>query len=370
MPLKEYGEFKGRDVRAVENPYEAAFELAGTAGAFSRRTLMWLSVLAFFFFFYMALTVFVIYLNLYVFNRSDLRYLGLAMALVNIGMGVLSLWRIASSISSFRLIGRNHALLQKLDSATPGKPAGTFEARPSAGARPQSAVNGLIETVIADSRELLVKFRFVYLFIALWMVNAVIYFTIQSVRFGPNLLGWTLDWIMPGGFGADAFFFLAISIIAYLKARDRFDFLRARYQAIEYEMGRPRAKVPAGGSPLERYQAFLATGTAYGSPSGWKKAAYFDGVLEGQSGKVLVKALAGTPDAEALAGFVSHARAQGENVRHAVILYPEDPDKPLADTVYNEVVNNPIRVGSALFAVELVMEGRDGFYDFIPVVSP
>ncbi len=87
-------------------------------------------------------------------------------------------------------------------------------------------------------------------------------------------------------------------------------------------------------------------------------------------GKVLVKALDGTPDSDALADFIRHARAQGPGIRHAVLLFPEDLDKTLQDAVYDEVVNNPVRAGNELFTVELVMEGQDGFYDFIPVVSP
>lgn len=368
--MKEYHEFKGRDIRAVENPYEAAFELAGMAGAFSRRTLLWLLVLMFFFIFYMILTVFVIFLNLYVYNQSDLRYLGLAMAFVNIGMGALSLWWIAVSFRSFRLIGQNHGLLRRLDSVAPEMGPGAVGTEPIAGARPQTAINGLIETTIGDSRRLLATFRFVYLFIGLWMVNALVYFIIQSARFGPNLFGWTLDWIIPGGFGGDAFVFLAVSILSYYNAHQSFEFLKARYQAIEYAMNRPRAKVPSGANILERYKAFLALQGEYRDISGWKTDSYFNGVLGTLSGKMLVKAQDGTPDLDVLAEFVRHARAQGPKVRHAVLLYPEDPDRPLPEAVYDKAVNDPIRLGNRLCSVELVMEGRDGLYDLVPVVSP
>lgn len=368
--MKEYAEFKGRDIRAVENPYEAAFELAEMAGAFSRRTVAWLWVLMLFFIFYMALTVLTIQMNIYIFNQSALRYLGIAMAFINIGMGALCLTWINSSMRSFGSIGRNHSMLRKIDGTTAEQYLQAGKPGPSAAHRPQNALNGLIETTISDSRRLMATFRFVYMFIALWMVNALVYFTIQSVRFGPNIFGWTLDWIGPGGFGLDAFVFLAVSIVAYLKAKDRFVFLSTRYNAIEYALNHPRAKVPAGANSLERFKAFLASQDVYRHGSGWKKEAYFDWIFQAPSGKMLVKNLDVAPDDEALAGFVRHARAQGPDVAHAMIVYPEDSERPLPESVYDEVVRNPVRSENGLFTVELVMEGWDGYYDLIPVVSP
>jgi hypothetical protein len=367
--LKEYPEFRGRDLRAVENPYEAAFELADMAGDFSRRTVLWLWALVFFFSIYMALTCLVIYFNLYVFNQSVLRYLGLAMAAVNLVVGALSLWWISTSMRSLGSIGRNHGLLVKIDETA----AGEYPKSTNAGAiksTPQNALNSLIRTTMTESRQLLAKFRLVYSFITLWMVNALLYYTIQSFRFGFNIVQWKLDWIVPGGFGVDAFIFLVVSIIAYLRTRDRFVFLSTRYDAIDYALNRPRAKVPAGADSLERFKAFLASKNDYRDGSGWKKEAYFDGIFQTPSGKMLVKSLQRTPDDEALAEFVRHARAQGPNVRHAVMLYPEEAARPLPESVYNEVVRNPVRFEKGRCTVELVMEGQDGFYDLIPVVSP
>ena len=370
--LKEYPEMPGRDIRAVENPYEAVFELAGTVGDFSRRTVLWLGVLAFFFLFYIALTIFVVYMNLYVFNASDLRYLGLAMACINIVLGLVSLYWISLSLRSFRLIGRNHGLLLKVDCADPGKNPASPAPPNASRARPQNALNGLIETTISDSRRLLGTFRYVYLFIAVWMVNAVVFFCIQSFRFGPNIMEWAgkLDWIGPGGFGGDAFLFLLVSSVAYLMARRRFDFLVARYQAIEYAMNRPRMRILPGDTAFDRYKAFITAQGDFGPGARVGRPAYFSGTLEAPSGTILVKALERTPDLDCLAEFVRHARAHGTAISHAVLLYPDDADSPLPEAVYEEVVNSPVRTGKELFTVELVMEGNDGFYDFIPVVSP
>jgi len=82
-----------------------------------------------------------------------------------------------------------------------------------------------------------------------------------------------------------------------------------------------------------------------------------------------VKVLDAAPDQEALAEFIRHMRAHGTDTRHAIVIYPEDPERPLSEAVYDFVISNPVRLGKELCTVELVMEGRDGLYDFVPVVS-
>ena len=368
--MREYAEFKGRDIRAVENPYEAAFELSAHINRFAKSTGYWIIALLGFFTLYIAMTLAIVIVNILLFTKSDLRYLGIAMGLVNLCIGAYSTWLLGRSYLSLAAIHRDHGLMERIDKIQTGdlKPA-PAETGPGPGQSAQRVLDRLIQATGKDSEHLFRTFRLVYLFIILWMANSVLYFMIQLFRFGPDVLNWKLDWIAPGGTGLDAFLFLFVSIIAYLKVRVRLDFIRTRYKAIAHALGRPRAKVPPGATPLERYKPFMEGQMGTGA-SGWSSTAYFSGVGAFPSGTVLVKALDTTPDAEALAEFVSHARAQGENVRHAVLLYPEDPEKPLPEEVYNEVVNNPIRAGKALFTVELVMEGLDGYYDFIPVVPP
>ncbi len=370
MPLKEYPDFKGRDIRAVENPYEAAFELSAHINRFARSTGHWIIGLDLFFSFYIILTIAVVYLNIYEFNQSDLKYLGIAMGLVNIIIGTYSSLLLGRSYLSLARINQDHGLLERIDRIDSGRYAEAEGAgRPDQGVGARNILDSLIDEVGKDSEKLFRTFRLVYLFIFVWMANAAISYVIQFYRFGPDLLTWKLDWLAPGGSGLDAILFLAFSVIAYKKVHARFDFISRRHKAIEYALNRPRPLVPPGATPLERYKSFIDGQMGPGT-SGWTSTAYFTGVRAFPSGTVLVKALDGTPDPEALAEFIRHARAQGGNVRHAVILYPEDPDKPLPEAVYEEVVNNPVRAGKELFTVELVMQGRDGFYDFIPVVSP
>ena len=367
--MREYPEYRDHDIRAVENPYEAVFELAGMVGRSSRGMVRWLTVLMLFFLFYMSLTVAIIYLNLSLFNQSDFKYLGIAMALANLCVGSLCVAWLSRSMRSFRGLGQTHSLLQKIDQAAPEKAPGAREAGPAMATKPRNALNGLIETTISDSRRLVGNFRLVYLFIALWFINALISFIIQSVRFGPDLLHWKLDWLAPGGTGLDAMVFLVVSTIAYLKARNWFVFLSTRYAAIEYALNRPKAKIPSGATPLDRFKAYLAASEGYSDAAGWERSAYFDGVLRAAGGTVLVKVLDAAPDQEALAEFIRHMRAHGTDTRHAIVIYPEDPERPLSEAVYDFIISNPVRLGKELCTVELVMEGRDGLYDFVPVVS-
>lgn len=368
--MKEHPGFKGRDIRAVENPYEAAFELSAHISSFARSTGRWIMALLVFFLLYLSLTLAIIYANIYIFNQTDLRYLGISMGLLNLGLGGYSIWLLVRSHRTLAGIQRDHGLIGRLDNiGTANQKQPVLEAGPEPGRSAQGILDRLLEATGKDSDSLFLTFRMVYLFIVVWMANALVYFFIQAFRFGAGLAAWKVDWIAPGGTGMDAIFFLVLSTIAYLKVRARLDFIRTRYKAIAYALGRPRAKVPSGATPVERYKSFIEGQMGPGA-SGWSTTAYFPAVRAFASGTVLVKALDATPDPEALAEFVRHARAQGENIRHAVLLYPEDPERPLPEAVYNEVVSNPIRVGKALFTVELVMEGRDGFYDFIPVVPP
>jgi len=70
-----------------------------------------------------------------------------------------------------------------------------------------------------------------------------------------------------------------------------------------------------------------------------------------------------------VAEFRSKASAGGP-LRHAFLIFPEDPDEPLSESVYDDVIRGPILAGREPCTIELVMEGADGLYDFIPVVSP
>ncbi len=183
--MKEHAEFKGMDIRAVENPYEAAFELAKKINLTARSTRNWIIVLYSFFSFYVILSMAVIYANLMVFNQSDLKYLGVAMGLLNIGLGCYAEWLLARSYKSFAFIYKDQELLGKID----GIGTGTFDGTVDAGGsvppfHAQGLLDRLLKTMENDSEKLFKTSRIVLSFILLWMLNAVIYYSIQIYRFG------------------------------------------------------------------------------------------------------------------------------------------------------------------------------------------
>jgi hypothetical protein len=162
-----------------------------------------------------------------------------------------------------------------------------------------------------------------------------------------------------------------------------FGFIQRRYRAIDYALKQPPTRVPEGKNPVDRYRRHLTGEKGYErfkDGSHWRRGDYFDAALPHEDGLVLVKYLKRTPTMDDLGRFRSQAESErgkmgggkgsaGGKLERAVILFKEDPDDPLTEEVYDDVIGRPIRSGGDVCNIQLVVEGEDGTYDFIPLMS-
>jgi len=371
-PMKENRYFKNRDIRAVENPYEASFELAYYFGSFSRSMILSLKILMVLFVYYSILIIGVI-----VYNLAYGTNFGLNMFSV-----VFSMFMLFLTFTAIRQLVKSHRFLKDLDShqdlmlkikekADGGNYYQTVKRESNIKDRP---IEGLMRLVISTSefsKKIAQTFKLIIGFISVWFLAGILYFFIQFYRFGPDIQSWKLDWLLPGGIDL-TISVLAIILIYLIYAK--FDFIRIRYEFIEYAMTQPVEEIPKGQTPIERYKNFLTSKTEYeqfAKKEYWLKGDYFDAEFDGIKGKVFVKYLKKVPKKEDVQTFREQVinKAHKKSIDRAVMIFKEALEAQLLDDTYDFLVDTPIELKKEICAIQFVVEGMDGKYDFIPMIS-
>ncbi len=414
--MKQNRYYEQKDLRAVEAPYDAAFDLAGRLRGMTHSSRVMLFLLTGYFalttlFFGMAiigLTAGIIFLT---FFGSHIEVLTVEMTVLAVVAMVFMLilllfityisYRSARGLyRSFRFLGdmrANHDLLNRIhttdwrnemrhfhrrlhrtmrsihDRVHPGhkrKRGGSAEP-PSQEPEPfQSTVppgQGLMALIggAADhSRSLMETSRTVMTFIII-MCLLLVFVAVGAVMTagGPAF--------MPGVCGIS--FYFVLFILMWIVGT-RFQFVSERYQSIRYAMDLEPVKVPKGKDPLMRYAKFLTRQRGYEGlkdRTRWKRDGYFNARLETERGLIFIKGHKGPPTMSQLEDFrrEAHSAAQERTIDRAIILFKEHPKRELTEEVYMDVIHRPIIHDDEVCSIQLVAEGQDGTYDFTPVLS-
>ncbi|UCF08189.1 MAG: hypothetical protein JSW28_00405 [Thermoplasmata archaeon] len=370
--MKENRYFKNRDIRAVENPYEASFELANYFRGFSRSMKLSITILMVFFAYYSIGIIAIIIFNLMYGTNFGLNVFSVAFSMFMLFLTFTAIRQLMRSHSFLKDLGSHQDLMLKIqDKADNGQYYKNEKVDLKIQGSPTEGLMGLIISTSKFSKKIARTFRLITGFISVWFLAGIFYLTIQFYRFGPDVSSWKLDWLLPGGID------LSISLLAVILiflVHKKFDFFRIRYEFIEYAMNQPVEDIPKGQTPIERYKHFLTSKNGYKQFAGneyWVKGDYFDAEFDGIKGRVFVKYLKKVPQKEDIQTFRERVinRAHKKPIDRAVIIFKEDPRSPLSDDTYTFLVDNPIELKREICAIQLVLEGMDGKYDFIPIIS-
>ncbi len=169
-------------------------------------------------------------------------------------------------------------------------------------------------------------------------------------------------------------FCLFIAVLLIYLIHEKFDFVRIRYLSIEYALKEHPVSIPKGNTPVERYHNFVALHKGYeylAENRYWKRGSYFDAEVESKKGQIFVKYLENVPTIKDIETFRSQVKKRSGNgpLNRTVLIYNESSTDQLSDEAYDLVIGKPIIQGKDICNIQLVIEGKDGKYDFIPVVS-
>ena len=370
--MKEKRYFRNKDIRALESPYEASFELAEIFGRLSR-SLKWnLKILIIIFLYYSAVIIGVIVFNILYGTNVKLNMFSVAFSIFMLYLTVYSLKLLFESHTFLTDLRFNQELMMKIKKRTE---EGDFDIVDKKELRtkddPIKGLINLIESTSRYSKNITSAFKLIVGFIAVWYIAGIIFFSIQVYRFGLEIDRWTLDWLLPGGIDISV---AVIATILILLVRDKFEFARKRYEAIEYAMSLTPIEIPEGDDPVRRYIEYLMGQTGYEqlkAGGSLKKGPYFDAELHTAGGAVFVKYLKNTPKIADIKKFKERVieNAVNDRLDRAVIIFKEDPKTLLSDEVYHRVLEEPVKLKKDICSIQLVIEGKDKKYDFIPVVS-
>lgn len=369
--MRESRYYKGRDERAVENPYEAAFMLAEMVQGSIRRSRLMLFGLLAVFVLYIATIFAAIAFNIsYGWNRL-LNVVGVVVSLIMLIIAFVAVWRIFRSDAFIKDLGSHQELMLKIGSMDAG--SGTDHVGGGGGrmtGRPEAGLMSLVQSASSHSRNLAVTFRYIVGFIAAWWLSGSSYLAIQAYRFGTVLQDWQFDWLLPGGID---FVVLVAATGVIIIVLARYEFFRRRYEAIEYALRVQPAAVPEGRDAVERFRRFVASQAAderLANDSTWKRGEYFDALAETGRGLLLIKHMEGTPSADDVRTLRKKAAevCGTRPLDRAVLVFRDDESRPVSDEAYDLATEALVR-GRDVGSVQLVAEGVDGSYDLMPVVS-
>ena len=370
--MNENRYFKGRDLRAVENPYDAAFELAGSVNKFSSGALQKVKVLIGIFIYYIIIILGVIYFNLFFGKNWNLVIFSIIFSFVMLIITIIvEKWLIAS-YRFFQDLQANHQLLIKIE-YLPDENFNEIKAAKKQKIKENPMV-GLLEliSVTSDhSKKISKTLKFVIGFISLWYLAGIIYLSIQTYRFGIDANSWEFDWLLPGGID------LVIAILAtalILILNGQFDFIHARYTSIDYALRSQSLTIPNARTPIDSYVKYLSSNQNYkylNNKALWKKGKYFDLEVETKKGMILLKYLKRIPQLVDVKKLKDHVNQHYSNrqLNLVILLFKESLTEPLPDDLYNYVIENPIKFDNKICNIQLVIECNDGKYDFIPIIS-
>jgi hypothetical protein len=370
--MKENRYFKNRDIRAVENPYDASFELAEYFSSFSHSLKLSLKVLIILFIYYSVVIIAIVIFNLVYGTYFELNIFSVAFSIF---MLILTFTAINQLIKSHRFLkdlGSHQDLMLKIKiKVDEGHYNRKGKRETNIGGSP---IEGLIKLIVSTSeysKKIARTFKLIIGFISVWFMAGILYLSIQFYRFGTDASAWKFDWLLPGGID---FTISVLAIILIFLVRAKFDFVKNRYESIEYAMTLPVVEIPKGRTPIERYKNFIISKNGYkdlAKDEYWIKDNYFDAELDGRKGRIFIKYQEKVPQIEDIEEFNKNVINKGDNKKldRAIIIYKEDLQIPLSDATYNFVIYNPIKLKKEICAIQLVVEGEDGIFDFTPVIS-
>ena len=370
--MKENRYFKNRDIRAVENPYEAAFDLADYFGSFSRSMRLSLIVLIVLFAYYSIGIIAIIIFNLVYGSNFGLNIFSIAFSMFMLYLTFTAISQLVKSYRFLKDLRSQQELMMKIkEKADGGNYYQTVKKEFNITSSPIEGLMGLIISTSEFSKKIANTFKLIIGFICVWFLAGTIYLSIQFYRFGPDLTTWKQDWLLPGGIEL-LISMLAIVLIYLVYAK--FDFVRIRYEFIEYAMNQPVEEISKGQTPIERYKNFLTSKKGYeqfAKNEYWLKGDYFDAEFDGIRGKIFVKYLKKVPQKKDIQTFSEQVidKAHKKAIDRAVIIYKEDLKALLLDDTYNFLMDTPIKMKKEICAIQFVVEGMDGKYDFIPMIS-
>ncbi|UCE39316.1 MAG: hypothetical protein JSW00_08885 [Thermoplasmata archaeon] len=370
--MKENRYFKNRDIRAVENPYEASFELAEYFGSFSRSMKLSLKVLVVLFAYYSMVIIGSIVFNLAYGTNFGLNMFSVAFSIFMLVITITAIREFMKSHRFLKDLSSHQDLMLKIkEKVVSGPNYQNVKVESKIMVSPMEGLMKLIINTSLFSKKIARTFKLIIGFVFVWLFAGIIYLSIQFYRFGPDIQSWKLDWLLPGGIDLSM---SVLAVILIFLVHKKFDFVRIRYEFIEHAMAQPVEEIPKGQTPVDRYKNFLTAKKGYerfAKNEFWVKGDHFDAEFDGIKGKVFVKYLEKVPQKEDIQTFREQVinKAGKRSLDRAVIIFKEDHEVPLPDDAYNFLVDTPIKLKKEICAIQLVIEGMDGKYDFIPTVS-
>jgi hypothetical protein len=370
--MKENSYFKARDIRAVENPYEASFELADIFNNFSRSLKMNLKVLVTIFIYYSVVIMGIIAFNLLYGTNEQLNLFSVAFSIFMLCLTIISIKHLIESHIFLKDLGFSQELMMKIKIKVE---KGNFniqgEKELKVHDNPIKGLLDLIHCTSQYSKKIARTFKLIICFIMVWYIAGILFLSIQMYRFGLDIEQWKFDWLLPGGIDITV---AVLATLLIILVRVKFEFARKRYEAIDYAITYTTTDIPKGETPIQRYKEFLTRQKGYEYLTReelWKTGAYFEAESVTNKGKVLIKHLKNVPKIGDIMKFRGQVKEKtGRNqLDRAVIIYKEEPRNPLSDEVYNHILENPIKLKKEICNIQLVMEADDGKYDFIPIIS-
>lgn len=370
--MKENRYFKGQDIRAVENPYEAAFELADNVKDFSKSALLKIKILIGIFIYYSVVILGVIGFNILFGKVFSLIIFSIIFSIFMLIIALIAEKLLITSHIFFQDIRSHHNLMLKIERVTKGDfNLFKLKKKPTIKGNPMKSLMDLISITSDYSKKISKTFKVVTGFIGLWYLAGILYLSIQFFRFGPDSNEWEIDWLLPGGID------LIIAVLAtvlILILNDQFNFVFKRYSSIEYALAQKPVNIPKSKNPISRYMEYLSKQYNLNNLQKQEytdKNTYFDGEFDTKKGMIFVKYLKENPKSGDLQRFKERVIQQcgHRSLYLAVLIYQETFTEPISDDVYMFVIENPIRIGRQICNIQLVIEGEDGKYDFIPIIS-
>lgn len=367
--MRESYFFKGKDIRAVENPYGEALNLAGKVNSIYNAVIIELILLIIVMTPNITSYVTSISQILSSFDPSDpLMYYSLLFSIIGIYVVILVLLNLILSINYFSDVRANHKIMFRIGSDPNDISSLSYNGRSIKGP-PQRGLRKLIGSSSSHSRKIAKTFRYVFIYIIFWIVGVWGYVAVKLYRCGMEITPRDIEWALPGPL---EYVNIILPLILVLLINSQLNFIINRYRAIDYALNLQPIKIPKGDSILSRYIEFLSRQKGYESVA-QKRASpddYFDAIYTLGREIVLIKVLKSTPTLEDIKRFRKKAvkKIGLRNLDRAIIVYPEKPNDPLSEEVYRDVIENPIIHKKSICNIQLVEEGLDGTYDFIPTM--
>ncbi len=363
--------FRGRDARAVENPYDAVFKLAEKLGNLSKMIMLELTILLLIMILHFRSIVDSIEDNLSTWSPGPLNYIAVVLAIPLLIITAVIIFRLIKSLMAIQHFRKQYKLLNKICETFTILKKDLKKSESKYKKTPQEALIALIQNISNHFNVFVKTFIAILVLFGVFFLNIIILSFIYFSHYGSIFLNkGTVDLDIPGGLPSILLF---IQIIIMLVLFFQFRFIKCRFSAIDHSMKHQPTNIPKGKDPHTRYKNYLVEQNMYPALKNiakWEEDDYFNLKSHHKKGWIFVKSLDGAPTSEELLQFRENClkkRDRGK-IERAIIVYPENTEKPLSEEVYNSVIKTPIRTSRDICNIQLVEESNDGTYDFIPFI--